>query len=295
MSTKILEIRERIEQGKNIPKGLKLLNVESLWEKSDQGKGNVIAVIDSGCDRNHPDLKDNIIGGYNFTGEGEHHDFSDSNFHGTHIAGTIAANNIKSGIIGVSPQSKLLILKVIDKRNSGTYTSLVNAINYAIKWKGPKGEKVSAMNISLSGHYDDDNLYKSIVNATKRNIPIIAASGNSGDSKRLYPASFKEVLQVGSVNESLKLNSFSNKNGRSLFLAPGSNILSTFPNSLYGKITGTSMAAPHITGAVSLIIDIMKKEKVPVKLETVLRQLTKYSIPLSEHMDGEDIRLVQFN
>ena len=130
-----------------IPYGVEQCQAPEIWKTGEMGSGIVVAVLDTGIDINHPDLKQNIIGGRNFTPEGWGHDkFDDGNGHGTHVAGTIAANG---SITGVAPESKILACKVLDKNGSGNYYSIIEGIRYATNWTGKNGEKVRIINMSL--------------------------------------------------------------------------------------------------------------------------------------------------
>ena len=181
-----------------IPYGIKQINAPKLWEKGETGEGIVVAVLDTGIDLNHPDLKGNIIDGRNFTGEGRRDDYSDGNGHGTHVAGTIAGVMNGSGVIGVAPDAKLLICKVLDSQGSGSYQGIIKGIEYASKWRGVNGEKVRVMNMSLGGAYDDPKLYKAILEAVSKGILIIVASGNEGDNDERY-SGVRVLVSITSV------------------------------------------------------------------------------------------------
>ena len=112
-----------------IPTGVNMINAPLMWNKGYTGDGVKVAILDSGCIQ-HPDLINNIIGGKNFTTEGSATDYNDLNGHGTHVAGIIAGNG---KVMGVAPNAKLLILKVLDKTGNGNCQGLYDAINYAIE------------------------------------------------------------------------------------------------------------------------------------------------------------------
>ena len=120
-----------------IPYGVEMHQAPEIWEHGEKGNGVVVAVLDTGIDMNHPDLKENIIGGRNFTPEGWSEDnFRDGNGHGTHVAGTICANG---KIKGVAPESKILVCKVLDSTGSGNYHSIIAGLKYATNWVGQMG------------------------------------------------------------------------------------------------------------------------------------------------------------
>ena len=141
-----------------IPYGVKQLQAPEIWAQGEKGSGIVVAVLDTGIDMFHPDLKPNIIDGRNFTNEGCKDDYQDLNGHGTHCAGTIAGVENEKGVVGVAPEAKLLIGKVLDSNGSGSYRSIIQGIEWATNWKGKNGEKVRVISMSLGGSYNDKNL-----------------------------------------------------------------------------------------------------------------------------------------
>ncbi|WP_099188420.1 S8 family peptidase [Tepidibacter mesophilus] len=252
---------------KNIPGGVELIKAPTLWKQGFRGDGITIAVLDTGCDYNHPNLKNNIIGGYNFTGDynKDVNNFYDENGHGTHVAGTIAASDNRLGIIGVAPNAKLLILKALSNSGRGNYKDIVEAIEYAINWTGPNKEKVRVISMSLGLNRDVKDFYQVIKKAVKNNILLICSSGNMGDGKGQtdelqYPAIYPEVLQIGAIDMNKKIAFFSNTNSELDIVAPGVNIISTFPKGNYMSLSGTSMAAPHVAGAAALLIEKYEKK-----------------------------------
>ncbi|MED1559485.1 S8 family peptidase [Bacillus paramycoides] len=255
-------VKSIVEDPQQIPYGIDTIKARQLWETGRKGEGIVIAVMDTGCDTTHPDLEGSIIGGYNFTDddEGNPEVYMDYRGHGTHVSGIIAARENDIGVVGVAPRSKLLILKTINKTGKGKYENVIKAINYAIDWRGPNNERVSIINMSLGGTLHDDELYRTIKQARKQGILLVVASGNDGDGKGdtseiNYPGFYQEVIQVGSIDQNEKLSSFSNTNINLDFVAPGSNILSTYLDGRYAKLSGTSMATPHVSGSLALIIN----------------------------------------
>ncbi|SDM55304.1 major intracellular serine protease [Fictibacillus solisalsi] len=245
--------------GEEIPYGIQMINAPAAWEQEYKGKDVVVAVLDTGCDVNHPDLKDRIIGGRNFTSD-DPEDYLDGHYHGTHVAGTIAATlNNKLGVAGVAPEAKLLILRVLGKDGSGSYQGIIDAINYAVEWRGDNGERVRVISMSLGGPDDIPEMHEAIKNATQNNVMVVCAAGNEGDDnertdEQAYPGYYKEVVQVGAVDEQKHLAKFSNTNDEIDLVAPGVNILSTYPGEKYAKLSGTSMATPHVSGAVAVLI-----------------------------------------
>lgn len=248
-----------------IPYGVQQLEAPDIWAKGEQGEGVVIAILDTGIDLNHPCLKDQIVGGKNFTGSGSPDDFSDGNGHGTHVAGIIAAKEDDKGVVGVAPKAKLLICKVLGSDGSGSYSSIISGLEYACKWEGPNGERVRVINMSLGGPENDPELEKAILAAVARGIVVVVASGNEGDNNEAtyeygYPALYNECVTVAACDENRQLASFSNNSLEVDIIAAGVKVLSTYPPSQFAKLSGTSMATPHITGTIALLIKIGEKE-----------------------------------
>lgn len=256
---KVIEVVDSVEE--NIPEGIKLIHAEELWEDADYGEGVVIAVIDTGIDRKHPDLKDRIIDGKDFTGSG---DYQDDNGHGTHVSGTILATMNQFGVVGVAPRASVLALKALKGDGTGDVQWINQAIDYAINWKGPDGEKVSVISMSLGGPEEEEE-HQLIKKAVQQNILVVCAAGNSGDGRDNtdeldYPGAYPEVVQVGAVDLEKNLADFSNTNDEIDLVAPGVEIFSTYPGGKFAKLSGTSMATPHVSGASALIKNIAEKE-----------------------------------
>lgn len=294
-----VKINKVIKDPEKVPYGVKMINAPEIWRKT-QGRGIVIAVIDTGCQIDHDDLKENIIGGYNFTNddEGKPEIFQDYLGHGTHVAGIVAASNNRSGIIGVAPNASLLILKIIERNGTSSYENLIAAIKYAVAWRGNSGERVSIINISLGGSKNEPELQSVITRAVSHGIIIVAAGGNNGDNQAatkevLYPGAYNEVFQVGAVDAYENIGHFSNSNSEIDFLAPGINILSTFPYNNYAELSGTSMATPHVTGAIALMLNLLNRKNSADIPNTIYKHLSSNAKPLGNHSSLEGHGLIQ--
>lgn len=245
----------------NIPKGIQLIHAPKVWNEADYGREAIVAVIDTGIDKNHPDLKDRIIDGKDFTGTG---DYQDDHGHGTHVSGTILASLNNRGVVGVSPLAKVLVLKALNQQGEGESQWINNAIEYAINWRGAKGEKVNIISMSLGGQADEQE-HQLIKKAVQNNILVVCASGNEGDGdpdtdERDYPGAYPEVVEVGAVDLNKNIADFSNTNSEIDLVAPGVDIISTYPGGQYAKMSGTSMATPHVSGAAALVKKISEKQ-----------------------------------
>lgn len=281
-------IHSSIDYISEIPRGVFLINAPALWHRGITGKGVVVAVLDSGCHVNHPELTERIIGGRNFTDDynADPTNFNDNLHHGTHVAGIIAASQNNSGVVGVAPESDLLILKVISMDGSGSYRDLIRAIFYAIEWRGPNNEKVRIMTMSLGGSEPDPMLHYAIKLAIQHNILVVTSSGNYGDgdlstNEILYPAYYPEVVAVGAIDQKIGIATFSNTNDQVDLYAPGTHILSTVPNNQFAELSGTSMAAPHVAGAAALLLNKLENSlSRTITEEELFNELMKNTITM---------------
>ncbi|MBM7587799.1 major intracellular serine protease [Bacillus pakistanensis] len=267
-----------------IPQGVELVQAPSIWKTGVKGKDVVIAVLDTGCDQEHPDLKGRIIGGRNFTtdDDGDPENVTDYNGHGTHVSGTMAANENSLGVIGVAPEASLLIVKVLSgERGSGQYDWIVSGIQYAID------QKVDIISMSLGGPNDYKPLHDVIKKAVDANILVVCAAGNEGDEDHSteefsYPAGYNEVISVGAIDFERRSSYFTNSNNEVDLVAPGEDIISTVPGEKYAKYSGTSMSAPHVSGALALIKNLEESNFERILTEPELyAQLIRRTIPLS--------------
>ena len=250
-------------RGKDIKSqyGVDMIKAKSIWSESKKGEGIKIAVIDSGCDINHDSIKDNIIGVRNFTDEDRKNQniVIDRVGHGTHVVGIIAAKGQNNTVVGVAPDVGIYVLKAIDRTGSGKLSWVVNAINYAVKLK------VDIISMSLGMSQSNGKLERAIKEAINKDILVVCAAGNDGDGNSesfeySYPAAYPDVISVGAVDKNGVPASFSNSNLAIDLLAPGVNILSTFPNNQFAILSGTSMAAPHVSGSLALLKNWSYKE-----------------------------------
>lgn len=250
-----------------IPPNLLQINVTTKWNQGYKGKGVITAILDTGCDISHPDLRDRIIGGYNFTDDfnGDIGIFEDLNGHGTHIAGTLAGSSNGYGLIGVAPESKILVVKVLDKYGTGSIQHLIDGLHYAIDWRGLNGEKVNIISLSLGIKTSTSQLHDAIKRAVNKGIIVVAASGNDGDGnietdEFRYPGAYSEPIVVGAMDKQGDVADYSNTNKFVDIYAPGSGIYSTFSRGNYTVLSGTSMAVPHVSGAIAIFIQELKNK-----------------------------------
>ncbi|MEH7442689.1 S8 family peptidase [Bacillus sp. JJ1122] len=286
---KLIEENEEINE---VPKGVELIQAPQIWNKT-KGKGIKVAVLDTGCDITHPDLKDRIIGGRNFTDDDRSNPdiFNDYNGHGTHVSGTIAATENHAGVIGVAPEAGLLIVKVLNKAGSGKYEWIIKGIHYAIE------QQADIISMSLGGPADVPELHEAIQAAVEKDILVVCAAGNEGDgddatNEFAYPGCYNEVVSVGAINLERGSSDFTNSHNQIDVVAPGEGILSTYLNGKYAKLSGTSMSAPHVSGALALIKTYANQQfERPLTEPELYAQLIRRTVPLgnSPKLEGNGL------
>ncbi|MGI8315984.1 S8 family peptidase [Halobacillus mangrovi] len=221
-------------------------DTEAAWNVTRGSSSQEIAVIDSGVDYNHPDLNGKTIKGYDFVDND--YDPMDLNNHGTHVAGTAAAEtNNARGVAGMAPNTKILAVRALDANGSGSLNDIADAIRYS----ADAGAEV--INLSLGCNCDTQTLENAVNYAWSKGSVIIAAAGNDGVSTTFEPASYANVIAVGAVDQYNRKASFSNYGTWVDVTAPGVSIASTTPNNGYMYMSGTSMASPHVAGLAGLL------------------------------------------
>ncbi|MFW6025164.1 MAG: S8 family serine peptidase [Candidatus Woesearchaeota archaeon] len=257
------------------------VRLPQAWESVTGSSLVRVAVLDTGVDSQHPDLQYNVNveDGYNFTAQNT--DTNDKFGHGTHVAGTIAADtNNNQGVAGIMWEAEIIPVKVLDDDGYGSNWDIAQGILYAAGLTdSPRlSQKADIINMSLGGATDSDSIKEAVVEASNAGVLIVAAAGNSNTKTPMYPASYPEVISVGSV----ELN-YPNAPIRAPYscygdtldvMAPGGNtqvdtdnnefadgVLSTTfegsgdsKNHSYIFYQGTSMAAPHVSGLLGLML-----------------------------------------
>ncbi|MEG3530163.1 S8 family peptidase [Bacillus paranthracis] len=212
------------------------------------GKGVSVAILDSGIDTEHTDLK--IKDGISFVEN--HPSFDDDNGHGTHLAGIVAAQDNELGMTGIAPNVDLYAVKVLDKYTNGKYSTVVKGIDWAIE------HNVNIVLMSLGGKKESAFFKEAMDKAYQKGILLIASAGNEGykDGNTIsYPAKFQSVVAVGALDKNDARGFLSSKGDELELMAPGVDILSTWKDGNYRLDSGTSMAAAHVAGVASLIFE----------------------------------------
>lgn len=220
------------------------INSSAAWDVS-QGNNTDIAILDTGINPNHPDLKSKITSWNNFTYSSSPYDRYG---HGTAVAGVAAAStNNNQGIAGTGYNARLLSVKVLDDRGRGYYSWIINGIY----WAADNGAEV--INLSLGGTADSYSLKQAIKYATQKGVLVVSAAGNSSSTRPYYPAYYDDVMAVAATDQNDQKASFSNYGSWVDIAAPGVLIFTTHSSNDYQAWSGTSLATPHVAGVAALL------------------------------------------
>jgi len=244
--------------GETLPWGVDRIDAEVVHAAGNKGTGVKVAIIDTGIDKDHPDLQANIEGGVNFVSEPWFADpdpdaWDDDNGHGSHVAGTVAAvDNNDIGVIGVAPKAHLYVVKVLDKTGSGYLSDVIAGIDWSVT------NYMQVINMSLGTSSDYSDLETACDEAYAAGIVIVAAAGNSGDTDPdddvIYPAKYDSVIAVAATDDTDTRASWSSDGPAVELAAPGVSIPSTWKDGGYETKSGTSMASPHVAGTAALVL-----------------------------------------
>lgn len=219
--------------GDRTPWGIKSVKAEGAWSAT-KGNGARVLVLDTGFDKNHPDLKARFEKGRNFASASVTaglDDVSDSIGHGTHVAGTVAANG--DCLLGVAPESKILSGKVCESRGCST-AAVIAGIDWGIT------EKVDVISMSLGGPLALPSQMRAIERAEVANVIVVAASGNDGVRRISYPAAYGTVIAVGAISNDNKRAQFSQYGPGLDIVAPGVDVHSAVPIGA-GRVSNVSI------------------------------------------------------
>jgi serine protease AprX len=264
-----------------LDQSLPLIGVPQLQDQGLSGEGIKVAIIDSGIDRNHTDFEDRIIATKDFTLEG----FKDLNGHGTHISGIISGSGKSSDgrFKGIAPQAQIISAKVLKGDGSGRMSDVMAAIEWAVEL----GVQVINLSLGTPGSSDgNDALSKLCDKAVEQGTVVCVAAGNYGPERRTIgsPGAARRVITVGAVTKTDLVADFSSRGPtaderlKPEVVAPGVEITSTRAkgvkvgspiNEYYTIATGTSMAAPHVSGIVALLLEA-KPEASPQLIKEAL-------------------------
>lgn len=273
-----------MEYTDEIPYGVTLIGADKVWNRTVGSPEIIVAVLDTGLDANHSDLV-NLL--WNNTDEIPNNEIDDDNNnyvddcqgwdfvhnnndpfnlsiygsnsrlknHGTHVTGTIAAGLNNFGLVGIAPNVSIMTLRVVDENDLNPDILVAEAIRYATD----NGAHIISLSISI---YDEEitnsTSYQLVEDALQHAISmgvlIVAAAGNDYPGPVTRPANNDNVIAVGAIDSAKNIASFSCRGLEVEVVAPGVNVKSTIPDNKFGLSSGTSMATPHVSGALALMI-----------------------------------------
>lgn len=263
-----------LSEGQIVDWGIKYLKALDV-HATTTGDRACVFVLDTGAAYDHPDLQANLLPQYskNFT---DSESPADNHGHSTHCAGIACANNNEFGVIGVAPGAKLVPVKVLNDQGSGTYEGIAAAIRYVADLEDFPYKKVISM--SLGGSRGTPDLQAAIRYAIGKGVFIVVAAGNSGYRGKDtvgFPGAYPEVITVASLGPSETPSSFSSGGPAVDVIAPGENVYSTHTGKGYVKMSGTSMATPHVAGLMALILSHYPNIQNQAELEKLLTDKAK--------------------
>jgi len=261
--------------------GVTLIGADKLWDKYT-GKGINVGIIDTGICQSHVDLSPNIRDCVSFiNGEDE----EDYNGHGSHVAGIIAGSKNEKGIIGVAPEVNLYSAKAIGKDGTGTEESVYNALAYL------KDHKVNIINMSIGIGQVPISMQKLMKEMHEEGIIFVVAAGNYGEWSSNTLSGFAKLdftISVGAIDKQKNRAPFSSIGYQLDYMEPGVDVYSCYKDGGYAVLSGTSMACPHMTGIVALLMEknLRENNKIPTFKE-LMTQLNNLAQDLVD--DGFDI------
>ena len=281
---------------------LERLGVEQAWAMETGARDLVVAVIDTGIDCEHEDLTAacwrnpaEVVNGVDDDGNGyvddvngwnfyaESPDVQDVFYHGTHVAGIIAARlNNHRGMVGIAPNVQVMPLAIFSPQGVGTYYDLIRALLYA----ADKGADVINMSLGATSYSFGEAL--AVEYAYRRGAVLVAAAGNRASDRWFYPAAHPQVIGVAATDVNDRVAGFSNRGTYVSVAAPGVSIISTIPDDRYGVLSGTSMAAPHVSGLAALVRSRNRRLS-PAEVQRIIESSAEDQVgPVNQDVPGWD-------
>ncbi len=243
--------------------GVDRIDADLAWQVN-KGKGIRVAVLDTGIDLDHPEIKDNIKGGFSSNGVS----FEDDIGHGTFIAGIIKE---------IAPEVELYSVKVLDK-GKGYLSDVILGLEWCIQ------NKIQVINIGFGSEIDNQSFREAILKTYAQGIVIVAPAGNKGKNEVDFPARYPEVFAITATDKNDQLALFSNFGPEIDFAAPGVDISSTFLGGGHRNFSGSSLASAHVTGTVALLL-YLRSHANPDQIKEILSS-TAENIGLEREKEG---------
>lgn len=257
-----INIIEKLDDEPIVDWGVDAIKAPNVWSKT-KGEGVSVMVIDTGLDI-HPDID------YKFAMNliDRDYNFKDNNGHGTHVTGLIASKST-----GVAPNVDLHIAKVLDDDGHGAMGVVMDGITLAINLN------IDILCLSLGvKHRLPIGVQQRIIQAYEAGVTIVCAVGNEGNTELDFPARMEQVIAVGGIDRNLEVTNFSNHAYEIDIVAPSVDILSTYTNGRYSRMTGTSMASPLVAGGLALVKSYYRKKGIELSPSDIKRMITELGV-----------------
>jgi len=248
-----------------------LISADKVWAQGITGKNIRVCVIDTGVDFNHPAITQaKNIGCYHFLGNGADvgPGCMDDNGHGTHVTGIVTSNDPYSR--GVANGTLIMAVKVLDSTGSGYASDVIKGIEYCTN----NSAQVISMSLGAgwySGTCDTYPTAQAVNNAAGKGVPSSVAAGNIGSCGISSPACASKAIAVGAIDKQKRVVGWSSKGSELDIVAPGVYINSTVLNNGWSIYSGTSMAAPHVSGVIALMLE-KNSSLTPLQIRKILNE-----------------------
>jgi subtilisin len=293
----VVQVAQTLSQ--TVDWGLKMIKPEGVWDIT-KGDDIKVCILDTGRPLNHPDLEANIQGSATFVPGEDMYDMSSG--HSTHCAGIVGAIDNNIGVVGVAPECQLYFGKVLSNNGLGKFEWIADGIQWAIDLQ----VDIISMSLGSTAKPPNNRIEKLLDKAVSHGIIPVAAAGNEGDKSVNYPAKYPSCLAVSAIDKSKNITSWSNTGTDIDVAAPGDDIYSTYLGKSYAILSGTSQAAPFISGVLALCRSWCRVENVAScnnieqarhhleKISSDLGQVGKdsvygYGLPILEKLGAEKI------